>query len=137
MNGTPNFRTGGQIIVDQLRIHGVDTIFCVPGESYLATLDAILEKDWLHGISHITGGGMVENTHRVIEEGQDIDVNWDTWSWPEIFNLIQKYGEVPIDDMRRSFNLGMGLVLIIDPASLDELSEHLSSLSEEFTVIGK
>ena len=43
MNGTPNFRTGGQIIVDQLRIHGVDTIFCVPGESYLATLDALFD----------------------------------------------------------------------------------------------
>ena len=106
-------------------------------KSYLPALDAILEKDWLHGISHITGGGMVENTHRVIEKGQDIDVNWDTWSWPEIFNLIQKYGEVPIDDMRRSFNLGMGLVLIINPASLDELSDHLSSINEEFTVIGK
>ena len=106
-------------------------------KSYLATLDAILEKDWLHGISHITGGGMVENTHRVIEKGQDIDVNWDAWTCPEIFNLIQKHGEVPIDDMRRSFNLGMGLVLIIDPSSLDELSDHLSSLNEEFTVIGK
>ena len=106
-------------------------------KSYLATLDAILEKDWLHGISHITGGGMVENTHRVIEKGQDIDVNWDAWTCPEIFNLIQKYGEVPIDDMRRSFNLGMGLVLIIDPGALDELSNHLKSLNEEFTVIGK
>ena len=106
-------------------------------KSYLPTLDAILEKDWLHGISHITGGGMVENTHRVIEKGQDIDVNWDSWEWPEIFNMIQKYGEVPTDDMRRSFNLGMGLVVIIDPSALDELSEHLSSLSEEFTVIGK
>ena len=106
-------------------------------KSYLPALDAILEKDWLHGISHITGGGMVENTHRVINEGQDIDVNWDTWEWPEIFNMIQKYGEVPIDDMRRSFNLGMGLVVIIDPSALDELSEHFSSLGEEFTVIGK
>ena len=80
---------------------------------------------------------MVENTHRVIEKGQDIDVSWDSWEWPEIFNMIQKYGEVPTDDMRRSFNLGMGLVVIIDPSALDELSEHLSSLSEEFTVIGK
>jgi len=106
-------------------------------KSYLPTLDSILEKDWLHGISHITGGGMVENTHRVIDKGQDIDVNWDAWEWPEIFNMIQRYGEVPIDDMRRSFNLGMGLVLVIDPSALDELSEHLTSMNEDFTVIGK
>ena len=106
-------------------------------KSYLPTLDSILEKDWLHGISHITGGGMVENTHRVIEKGQDIEVNWDSWEWPEIFNMIQKNGQVPTEDMRRSFNLGMGLVVIIDPSALDELTDHLSSLNEEFTLIGK
>lgn len=106
-------------------------------KSYLPVLDSILEKDWLHGISHITGGGMVENTHRVLDPGQDIEVDWDSWQWPEIFNMIQKYGNVPIDDMRRSFNLGMGLVAIIDPSGYDEISEHLNSMNEKFTVIGK
>ena len=106
-------------------------------KSYLPALDPILEKDWLHGISHITGGGMVENTHRVLDSGQDIEVDWDSWEWPEIFNMIQKYGNVPINDMRRSFNLGMGLVAIIDPSGYDEISEHLNSMNEKFTVIGK
>ena len=106
-------------------------------KSYLPVLDSILEKDWLHGISHITGGGMVENTHRVLDPGQDIEVDWDSWQWPEIFNMIQKYGNVPIDDMRRSFNLGMGLVAIIDPSGYDEISDHLNSMNEKFTVIGK
>ena len=106
-------------------------------KSYLPALDSILEKDWLHGISHITGGGMVENTHRVLNSGQDIEVDWDSWQWPEIFNMIQKYGNVPIDDMRRSFNLGMGLVAIIDPSGYDEISDHLNSMNEKFTVIGK
>ena len=106
-------------------------------KSYLPVLDSILEKDWLHGISHITGGGMVENTHRVIDAGQHIDVDWDSWEWPEIFNMIQKYGNVPMDDMRRSFNLGMGLVAIIDPSGYDEISDHLNSMNEKFTVIGK
>ena len=106
-------------------------------KSYLPLLDSILEKDWLHGISHITGGGMVENTHRVLDPGQDIEVDWDSWQWPEIFNMIQKYGNVPIDDMRRSFNLGMGLVAIIDPSGYDEISDHLNSMNEKFTVIGK
>ena len=106
-------------------------------KSYLPALDSILEKDWLHGISHITGGGMVENTHRVLNSGQDIEIDWDSWQWPEIFNMIQKYGNVPIDDMRRSFNLGMGLVAIIDPSGYDEISDHLNSMNEKFTVIGK
>ena len=106
-------------------------------KSYLPALDSILEKDWLHGISHITGGGMVENTHRVLDSGQDIEVDWDSWEWPEIFNMIQKHGDVPIDDMRRSFNLGMGLVVIVDPSGYDELADHLNSINEKFTVIGK
>jgi phosphoribosylformylglycinamidine cyclo-ligase len=106
-------------------------------KSYLPAMDAILEKDWLHGISHITGGGLVENTHRVIEDNQDIKVDWDSWEWPEIFKMIQKYGDVPIEDMRRSFNLGMGLVAIIDPNSIDKLSGHLKSINEDFIVIGE
>ena len=106
-------------------------------KSYLPAMDKILEKDWLHGISHITGGGLVENTHRVIEKEQDIKVDWNSWEWPEIFKMIQKYGEVPLDDMRRSFNLGMGLVLIIDPNSIDKLKDHFNSNDEDFTVIGE
>ena len=106
-------------------------------KSYLPAMDAILEKDWLHGISHITGGGLVENTHRVIEDNQDIKVDWDSWEWPEIFKMIQKYGDVPIEDMRRSFNLGMGLVAIIDPNSIDKISGHLKSINEDFIVIGE
>jgi len=106
-------------------------------KSYLPVMDGILEQDWLHGISHITGGGLVENTHRVIESDQDIKVDWGSWEWPEIFEMIQKYGEVPIDDMRRSFNLGIGLVAIVAPDSIDKLDTHFKSINEEYLVIGE
>ncbi len=106
-------------------------------KSYLPVLDSILECDWLHGISHVTGGGLVENTHRVIKDGQDIEVDWDSWEWPEIFNMIQKNGDVPLDDMRRSFNLGMGMVLVVSPDGLEQLEAHLKSINEEYTLIGK
>ena len=46
--------------------------------------------------------------------------------------MIQKYGDVPIDDMRRSFNLGMGLVVIVDPSGYDELTDHLNSMNDFF-----
>ena len=106
-------------------------------KSYLPVMDPILECEWLHGISHVTGGGLVENTHRVIEDGQDIEVNWEAWEWPEIFSMIQKNGDVPLDDMRRSFNLGMGMVLIVDPNGYQDLENHLKSINEEYTLIGK
>ena len=106
-------------------------------KSYLPAMDNILEQDWLHGISHVTGGGLVENTHRVIESSQDIKVDWDSWEWPEIFKMIQKYGDVPIDDIRRSFNLGIGLVAIIDSKSIDRMESHLKSINEDYLVIGE
>ena len=106
-------------------------------KSYLNCMNDILEKDWLHGISHITGGGLIENTHRVIEKNQNIKVDWDSWDWPEIFKMIQKFGNVPADDMKRSFNLGMGLVIIIAPEAIDELEDHFNSINEEYTVIGE
>ena len=74
----------------------VDELGCKVGDalleihkSYLHIVDQILEKDWLRGISHITGGGIVSNTKRIIEKDQNLDLNWDAWERPELFNLIQ------------------------------------------------
>ena len=105
-------------------------------KSYLPVLDKILHKDWLVGISHITGGGIVENTRRVLREGQDISIDWEAWSRPEIFNLIQNHGSVPEDDMRHSMNLGIGLILIIKSNYLSEITSHLNSIKESFFEIG-
>ena len=80
---------------------------------------------------------MVENTHRVLNKNQDINVNWGSWEWPEIFNMIKEVGEVPMEDMRRSFNLGIGMVLIVAPDCVDQLESHLKSLSEDYTIIGE
>ena len=63
--------------------------------SYLKVLSPILKESWLHGISHVTGGGIIENTERVISsESQNIQINWDSWSVPSIFNLIEREGNV-------------------------------------------
>ena len=105
-------------------------------KSYLPILDKILHKDWLVGISHITGGGIVENTRRVLSEGQDISIDWDAWTRPEIFNLIQNLGSVPEDDMRHSMNLGIGLILIIKSDFISDIASHLNSIKEPFFEIG-
>ena len=82
--------------------------------SYLHIMGDILDKPWLRSLSHITGGGIIENTHRVLEEGQDIEIDWNSWEWPEIFKMIQEDGNISTEDMIRPFNLGIGLILIID-----------------------
>ncbi len=68
MSATPNLRTGGQILVDQLRIHGADTIFCVPGESYLSTLDALYDaRDDIKVVICRQEGGAATNLHQLTE----------------------------------------------------------------------
>ena len=103
-NFSDNIEAFGKSLGDELlKIH----------KSYLPIMDDVLDKDWLHGISHITGGGLVENTNRILPDGLELDVDWSAWERPELFKLIQKVGEVPEEDMRRTFNCGIGLVVII------------------------
>ena len=106
-------------------------------KSYLPVLSGILEKPWLKALSHITGGGLIENTHRVLEKGQDIEIDWNSWEWPSIFKLIQKEGNIKFNDMIRPFNLGIGIVLIINKDSLNKLENHLNKLNESYYLIGE
>lgn len=105
--------------------------------SYLNVTRPVLKQPWLHGLAHITGGGLEGNIDRLLDEDQSAAIDWDTWEWPAIFRLIQDTGYVPIEDMRRTFNLGIGWVIIVDPTSLTELETHLQNNDEEYTVIGE
>ena len=128
--------------------HSVDDVIpelgCTVGEellkihrSYLPVVTDILHHEWLHGLSHITGGGIEGNTRRVIAEGQSLAVDWEAWEWLPVFKVIQQLGDVPTADMRRSMNLGIGLILVIDAAGLPALKDHLDSLGESYFLIGK
>ena len=105
--------------------------------SYLPILDGVLEKPWLKSLSHITGGGIIENTHRVLEANQDIEVDWNAWEWPPIFKLIQQDGNIDTQDMIQPFNLGIGIILIIDKNYLSELESHLKNINEDYVVMGE
>ena len=105
-------------------------------KSYLPAIDGILQENWLVGISHITGGGIVDNTRRILNENQDIEIDWDCWERPAIFSLIQELGHVPEDDMRHSMNLGIGMILIVKPEGLSTLQTHLASQGEPYIQIG-
>ena len=105
-------------------------------KSYLPAIDGILQENWLVGISHITGGGIVDNTRRILNENQDLEIDWDCWERPAIFSLIQELGHVPEDDMRHSMNLGIGMILIVKPEGLSTLQTHLVSQGEPYIQIG-
>lgn len=105
-------------------------------KSYLELITNLKEIDGVNGFSHITGGGLISNTKRVLPEGLDLNVDWDSWERPEIFKLIQKTGNVPEEDMRRTFNLGIGLVAIVKPEIKEKVFKVGGNLNETGIEIG-
>lgn len=105
--------------------------------SYLSCVRPLLSRFSVKGMSHITGGGIEGNTVRVIPKGLGLNIDWKSWNRPPIFKLIQKVGDVPEDDMRRTFNLGVGLILIISPGEADKVLHSLHRAKEHPVVMGE
>lgn len=105
--------------------------------SYLRVIKSVSESSAVHGFSHITGGGIVGNTSRLLRKGLMMKVDWEAWDRPPIFQLIQKEGNVPEVDMRKTFNLGVGLVVVASKKGVDSVLEKLRRKKEKPFVIGE
>lgn len=81
--------------------------------SYLSDIRPLLASGVLHGLSHITGGGIVGNTSRILQPGQSLQIDWSAWRVPPIFDIIQRAGDISIDEMRKVFNLGIGMIAVV------------------------
>jgi phosphoribosylformylglycinamidine cyclo-ligase len=90
-------------------------------KSYLHEVQPFLAKNFIKGISHITGGGIIGNTKRILPEGCQLKINWSSWNVLPIFNLIQKTGNIEDDEMRHVFNMGVGMILVADKNSVNEI----------------
>jgi phosphoribosylformylglycinamidine cyclo-ligase len=105
--------------------------------SYLDAIQALVEAGLARGIAHVTGGGLPGNLRRVMPEGCRPVVDYDAWTRPPLFDLIQEKGDVPEDDMRRTFNLGIGLVAVVRAEDRDAARRTLTDLGEDPVVIGE
>ena len=105
--------------------------------SYLKTVSAVLKRFDVHALSHITGGGIVGNTMRVVPKGRRLKIDWTSWSRPALFALIKNLGEVPEEDMRRTFNLGVGLIMIVPQGDADNMMGFLKRRSDPGVVLGE
>lgn len=105
--------------------------------SYFHSVYPLVEQKLINGMSHITGGGLIANTKRVIPEHLDLEVDWNSWERPVLFKLIQELGSVPEEDMRRALNLGIGLVLIISRDASEQVRTHLAGQGEKVFQIGR
>ncbi len=106
-------------------------------KSYLKIVFPLLNKFNIKGISHITGGGIVGNTKRIVPDNLKVKIDWFSWDIPEIFRLIQRTGKISDEEMREVFNLGIGMILIVDKSLVDDLKNELKKLDEEILIIGE
>ena len=97
--------------------------------SYQKAIALVRDIQGLHGISHITGGGIVGNTKRLLSSKLSLNINWDGWEVPSIFKLIQKHGNISNEEMQKVFNLGIGLVFVIESDNVNEAEATLKKAS--------
>lgn len=105
--------------------------------SYLKLINAIKSKIDVKGLSHITGGGLIGNTKRILPQGLKLNVDWDNWEIPQIFKLIQSSGEISDEEMHEVFNMGIGLVIIIHKKKVGAALKLANEINEQFIVIGE
>lgn len=105
--------------------------------NYFNVVQPVLEKFDIHGLSHITGGGIAGNTRRILPRGLKLAIDWGAWEWLPVFELIRELGNVPIEDMRRTFNLGIGFIFIVAPEEAASIQKELKAAGETSFIIGQ
>ena len=121
-----------------------ETLGCTPAELvltptkiYVKTILALIEKFEIKGIAHITGGGFIENIPRIIPKGMGIKIDRTSYPLPKIFKALQEIAGIDDRKMCNTFNMGIGMVLAVDPSIKDAVVKELKALGEEAYVIGE
>ena len=112
-------------------------VLLAPTRIYVKTVLPHLKSGRIKGLAHITGGGLIENPPRAIAEGLVARFDWNAWVMPPVFQWLQETGGVAVEEMRRTFNCGVGMVLIVHPDDLADVLEGLVRADEDAFVVGE
>jgi phosphoribosylformylglycinamidine cyclo-ligase len=105
--------------------------------SYLKPLDGLLDSGMIKGLAHITGGGLTDNIPRILPEGCAVEIDKDSWPVLPIYKLMQQIGNVSEAEMYRTFNMGVGMVVVCTPDDKSSITSHLSSGGSKWFEIGR
>lgn len=108
-----------------------------PTRIYVKSILSLNKSHPIHAISHITGGGLLENIPRVLPKNLAAKLNSNSWETPEIFNWIQDQGKIDTNEMYRVLNCGVGMIVIVPKESLDDSIKLLNSNGEDSWLIGE
>jgi phosphoribosylformylglycinamidine cyclo-ligase len=132
------FEIGGLSVRDSLSDGtSYGAALLAPHRCYYTALQGVLEQPELSAAAHITGGGLYDNVPRVLPSGLRAVVEKSAWTPPELFRTIQSIGQIPDQEMYRTFNMGVGMVLIVEKDSAEAVVKHLSASGERAAVIGE
>jgi len=107
-----------------------------PTRIYVKAIHALLPNFDIHAMAHITGGGLLENIPRVLPDNAQAVINSESWQLPEVFQWLQENGNVEISEMHRTFNCGVGMVLIVDENDVDSIISKLEENGETAWKLG-
>lgn len=105
--------------------------------SYLELIQKLKSEIEIHAFSHITGGGIIGNTKRVVPKELQMKIDWNSWEMLPIFKLIKETGNIPDEEMRHVFNLGIGLIAIVNKNDADKVIELSKNIIESAKIIGE
>lgn len=108
-----------------------------PTRLYVKQALAAVRQGGVHGLAHITGGGLTENLPRVLPEGCGASINLDAWDLPPVFKWLAQVGGMAEAEMLKTFNAGIGMVLVVEAAKADDLAELLTEMGEAVHQIGE
>ena len=112
-------------------------VLLTPTKIYVKQMLEVIRQCDVHGICHITGGGFDENIPRVLQDGQGLEIYEGTWEILPVFKMLEKWGNVPHREMFNIFNMGIGMIAVLDASEADKAIRILTNRGEKAAVIGK
>jgi len=112
-------------------------VLLTPTKIYVKQMLDVIRNCDVHGVAHITGGGFDENIPRVLQPGQGLEIQEGTWEILPVFKMLEKWGGVPHREMFNIFNMGVGMIAVMDEADAPKAISILEAHGEKATVIGK
>lgn len=108
-----------------------------PTKIYVQAVLNVLKNYQLHGMVHNTGGGFVDNVPRILPKGYKAVIDSSTWQIPPIFPWLEKMGKIDHTEMFRTFNMGIGLLVMVDEAQAQDIQHHFEAVGEKASIIGE
>ena len=108
-----------------------------PHASYLRPLEGLLDRGVIKGLAHITGGGLIDNIPRILPEGAAVKIEKGSWPVLPVFELFRRLGNVSEFEMNRTFNMGVGMVIVCSPRDVDLIKSNLKDRGDECYEIGE